>query len=214
MVVRYRRPADRRSRPQQWADAVQTLSSRTCWTGSRSGETTCPPASQTAHDGSARCRAGAARLRRRTPGSRAAKGLRTGLTTLIGGVTGRAPAEQIALATSRAVHIRLLGCEAGPRNLLHDMRHRDADLDFDHSRAVRSLRSAERHRRSSSATLVASSCSTACQPQVRAGWSGGISTRPALSRTRNATDCDAQMAPVVAVSLEIRRYAGPRCQAH
>src|SRR6202046_2808060 len=24
-VVRYRRPADRRSRPQQWADAVQTL---------------------------------------------------------------------------------------------------------------------------------------------------------------------------------------------
>src|ERR1700674_2545354 len=26
-VVRYRRPADRRSRPQQWADAVQTLAS-------------------------------------------------------------------------------------------------------------------------------------------------------------------------------------------
>ena len=25
LVVRYRRPADRRSRPQQWADAVQTL---------------------------------------------------------------------------------------------------------------------------------------------------------------------------------------------
>jgi hypothetical protein len=25
VVVRYRRPADRRSRPQQWADAVQTL---------------------------------------------------------------------------------------------------------------------------------------------------------------------------------------------
>ena len=25
MVVRYRRPADRRSRPKQWADAVQTL---------------------------------------------------------------------------------------------------------------------------------------------------------------------------------------------
>jgi hypothetical protein len=25
IVVRYRRPADRRSRPQQWADAVQTL---------------------------------------------------------------------------------------------------------------------------------------------------------------------------------------------
>ena len=24
-IVRYRRPADRRSRPQQWADAVQTL---------------------------------------------------------------------------------------------------------------------------------------------------------------------------------------------
>jgi hypothetical protein len=25
VIVRYRRPADRRSRPQQWADAVQTL---------------------------------------------------------------------------------------------------------------------------------------------------------------------------------------------
>jgi hypothetical protein len=25
VVIRYRRPADRRSRPQQWADAVQTL---------------------------------------------------------------------------------------------------------------------------------------------------------------------------------------------
>ena len=25
LIVRYRRPADRRSRPQQWADAVQTL---------------------------------------------------------------------------------------------------------------------------------------------------------------------------------------------
>jgi hypothetical protein len=25
VVVRYRRPADRRSRPEQWADAVQTL---------------------------------------------------------------------------------------------------------------------------------------------------------------------------------------------
>ena len=25
MVVRYRRPADRRGRPEQWADAVQTL---------------------------------------------------------------------------------------------------------------------------------------------------------------------------------------------
>ena len=25
MIVQYRRPADRRSRPQQWADAVQTL---------------------------------------------------------------------------------------------------------------------------------------------------------------------------------------------
>ena len=25
MIVRYRRPADRRSRPQQWVDAVQTL---------------------------------------------------------------------------------------------------------------------------------------------------------------------------------------------
>ena len=25
LVTRYRRPADRRSRPQQWADAVQTL---------------------------------------------------------------------------------------------------------------------------------------------------------------------------------------------
>lgn len=25
LVIRYRRPADRRSRPQQWADAVQTL---------------------------------------------------------------------------------------------------------------------------------------------------------------------------------------------
>jgi hypothetical protein len=25
VIIRYRRPADRRSRPQQWADAVQTL---------------------------------------------------------------------------------------------------------------------------------------------------------------------------------------------
>jgi hypothetical protein len=25
VIVRYRRPADRRSRPQQWVDAVQTL---------------------------------------------------------------------------------------------------------------------------------------------------------------------------------------------
>jgi hypothetical protein len=45
-VVRYRRAADRRSRPQQWADAVQTLAA--CWTSFRSGGTTCPPASKTA----------------------------------------------------------------------------------------------------------------------------------------------------------------------
>ena len=36
--------------------------------------------------GSARCRAGAARSRRRSTGGRGAEGLRTGLTTLIGGV--------------------------------------------------------------------------------------------------------------------------------
>jgi hypothetical protein len=59
--------------------------------------------------GSTRCRAGTARLCRRARGGRAAKGLRTRLTTLIGSATGRALAEQMALATSGAVHIRLLG---------------------------------------------------------------------------------------------------------
>jgi len=58
--------------------------------------------------GGARRRAGTAKLCRRTPGGRSAKGLRTGLTALIGGATGRVPAEQMALATSGAVHIRLL----------------------------------------------------------------------------------------------------------
>jgi hypothetical protein len=46
------------------------------------------------------------------------KRLRTGLTALIGGAKGRALAEQIRLATSGAVHIRLLGgrrCERSRR---------------------------------------------------------------------------------------------------
>jgi hypothetical protein len=44
----------------------------------------------------------------KSPGGRAAKGLRTRLTAPIGGAIRRALAEQMALATSEAAHIRLL----------------------------------------------------------------------------------------------------------
>ena len=65
-VVRYRRPDDRRSRPQQWADAVQTLAS--LLDSFRSGGTTCPQASTIAR------RLGSPRSRRRAPGGQTAKG--------------------------------------------------------------------------------------------------------------------------------------------
>src|ERR1700727_427059 len=78
-VVRYRRPADRRSRPQQWADAVQTLAD--LLDRFQEWRDTLPLQSRKQRDGgSARCRARAAPLCRRAPGGRAAKGLRTGLT--------------------------------------------------------------------------------------------------------------------------------------
>jgi hypothetical protein len=50
---------------------------RTCWTGFRSGGTPALQPRKQCNGGSARCRAGAARLCRRAPGGRAAKGLRT-----------------------------------------------------------------------------------------------------------------------------------------
>ena len=46
VVIRYRRPADRRSRPQQWADAVQTLAD--LLGQFEEWETNCRPASRTA----------------------------------------------------------------------------------------------------------------------------------------------------------------------
>ena len=104
VVVRYRQPADRRSRTQQWADAVQTLTDLLDrfqeWRDNLPSSL-----ANSAARGSAQCCAGAARLCRRAPGGRAAKGLRTGLTVLISGATGRALAEQTALAIPGAVHI-------------------------------------------------------------------------------------------------------------
>ena len=44
VVVRYRRPADRRTQLQRWADAIQTLTDY--WTAFRNGGTTCPQASK------------------------------------------------------------------------------------------------------------------------------------------------------------------------
>jgi hypothetical protein len=105
-IVRYRRPADRRSRPQQWADAVQTLAD--LLTGFRSGGTTCPPASQTAR-----------RRKHWMPCWSCAvmskNSRRSTCQRVSDGTDGarlwryrKVPAEKIALATSRAVHIRLL----------------------------------------------------------------------------------------------------------
>ena len=71
------------------------------------GQTALQPRQQR-DGGSTRCHAGAARPCRRARGDRAAKGFRTRLTTLFGDATRRTSAGQIALATSGAVHIRLL----------------------------------------------------------------------------------------------------------
>ena len=61
VVIRYRRPTDRRSRPQQWADAVQTLTGLLDQFEEWRDKTAIQPREQP-DGGSARCRAGAARL--------------------------------------------------------------------------------------------------------------------------------------------------------
>ena len=108
VVVRYRRPADRRSRPQQWADAVQTLAD--LLDQFQQWRDNLPPSLAEQPDGgSARRCAGAARLCRRAPGGRAPKGLRTRLTTLIDEAATDALWQSNTVCHSRAVHIRLLG---------------------------------------------------------------------------------------------------------
>jgi hypothetical protein len=80
-VVRYRRPADRRSRPQRWADAVQTLGDLIddyqAW---RDGL----PAGLADSDVAQRLDdlIGASRSGRPTRRGRSAQGVRTGLSTL------------------------------------------------------------------------------------------------------------------------------------
>ena len=82
VVVRYRRPADRRSRPQQCADSVQTLAD--LLDQFEKWRDKLP--SNLANSATAEALVAVLELRscRRSSGGRVAKGLRTGLTALIG----------------------------------------------------------------------------------------------------------------------------------
>ena len=108
-LIRYRRPVDRRSRPQQWADAVQTLADLLDQFQGVARDNLRLQPSQTARRRKrlmlcCSC-AGMSKSFRRSSCQRASDG--TDGTHR--GATEHAPAEQIALATSGAVHIRLLG---------------------------------------------------------------------------------------------------------
>ena len=77
--VRYRRPADRRSKPQQWADAVETLLG--LLDGYQDWRDNLPPGlADIRHGATHRRGAGVARSGRAVAGRRVAQGLRAGLT--------------------------------------------------------------------------------------------------------------------------------------